>query len=102
MNDLPDNRLLKVDPALGYQESGDIFADASSIIIGSRSFARRAVNVALVQRNWLLGKRIAVEELKGQRAEYGKEVIRMLYLAKALSRATSIALCGSTKPILRF
>lgn len=84
MNDLPDNRLLKVDPALGYQESGDIFADASSIIIGSRSFARRAVNVALVQRNWLLGKRIAVEELKGQRAEYGKEVIRML--SRRLSR----------------
>ena len=30
----------------------------------------------MIQRNWLLGKRIAIEELKGEsRAEYGKEVV---------------------------
>jgi predicted nuclease of restriction endonuclease-like (RecB) superfamily len=37
------------------------------------------VNVSLVQRNWLLGKRIAEEELQGQeRAKYGTEVIKKL------------------------
>ena len=46
------------------------------IIEQSRSYAYRAVNVAMIQRNWLLGKRIAIEELKGEsRAEYGKEVV---------------------------
>ena len=38
-----------------------------------------AVNVAMIQRNWMLGKRIADEELKGEsRAEYGKEVVTKL------------------------
>ena len=56
--------------------SDNIFKDASLIIEQSRSYASRAVNVAMIQRNWLLGKRIAIEELKGEsRAEYGKEVV---------------------------
>lgn len=50
-----------------------------------RSVARRAVNVTLVQRNWLLGKRIAEEELDGEdRADYGAEVIKKL--AKELTK----------------
>ena len=37
------------------------------------------INVALVQRNWLLGRRIAEEELRGgDRAEYGLEIIKTL------------------------
>ena len=56
--------------------SDNIFKDASLIIERSRSYAYRAVNVAMIQRNWLLGKRIAMEELMGEsRAEYGKEVV---------------------------
>ena len=56
--------------------SDNIFKDASLIIEQSRSYAYRAVNVAMIQRNWMLGKRIAIEELKGEnRAEYGKEVV---------------------------
>ncbi|MBR3985348.1 MAG: DUF1016 family protein [Bacteroidaceae bacterium] len=56
--------------------SDNIFKDASLIIEQSRSYAYRAVNVAMIQRNWLLGKRITIEELKGEsRAEYGKEVV---------------------------
>lgn len=43
--------------------SDNIFKDASLIIEQSRSYAYRAVNVAMIQRNWLLGKRIAIEEL---------------------------------------
>ena len=44
-----------------------------------RSFAYRAINVALVQRNWLLGKRIAEEHVDEEgHAEYGKQIIQSL------------------------
>ena len=37
------------------------------------------MNAALVYRNWLLGRRIAEEDLGGRdRAEYGKQVVAML------------------------
>ena len=59
--------------------TGDIFIDAQNIIEQTRNYAYQAVNVAMVQRNWLLGKRIADEELQGEnRAEYGKEIIKKL------------------------
>ena len=59
--------------------TGDIFKDAQNIIEQTRNYAYQAVNVAMVQRNWLLGKRIVDEELQGDnRAEYGKEVIKSL------------------------
>lgn len=59
--------------------TGDIFRDAQNIIEQTRNYAYQAVNVAMVQRNWLLGKRIADEELQGEnRAEYGKEIIKRL------------------------
>ena len=62
-----------------YAGEGDLLSDARVIIDGARSYAYSAVNVALVQRNWLLGKRIAEEILKGtDRAQYGKEVITRL------------------------
>ena len=57
--------------------TNDIFKDIQNIIEQSRKYAYQAVNVAMVQRNWLLGKRIADEELHGEnRANYGKEVIK--------------------------
>ena len=46
--------------------SDNIFNDASRIIEQARNYAYRAVNVAMIQRNWMLGKRIADEELKGE------------------------------------
>lgn len=50
-----------------------------TIIDSARAKAYAAVNVALVERNWLLGKRIAEEELQGEnRAEYGASVIKIL------------------------
>ena len=62
-----------------YSADGTLAADAKSIIDAARSAAYRAVNVALVRRNWLLGRRIAEEVLKGEgRAEYGKQVIMEL------------------------
>ncbi len=64
---------------LKESNTGDIFKDAQHIIEQSRHYAYQAVNVAMVQRNWLLGKRITDEELQGEnRAEYGKEIIKRL------------------------
>ena len=62
-----------------YTHTDDILADARAIIDGAREKAYKAINITLVQRNWLLGQRIAIEELKGEdRAEYGAEVIQRL------------------------
>ena len=64
---------------LQFHKTDDILKDACSIIESSRSAAYKAVNVALIQRNWLIGYRIAEEELKGEkRAEYGAKVIKNL------------------------
>ena len=68
-----DKELLK------FTNTDDIFSDVQYIIEQSRIQAYHAINKALVQRNWLLGKRISDEELHGEnRAEYGKEVIKQL------------------------
>ena len=62
-----------------YKFTGDILRDMREIIEASRRDAYRAVNIALVRRNWLLGRRIAEEEMKGEhRAEYGLEIIKKL------------------------
>ena len=63
----------------GYAPTNDLLKDAKQIIEVSQKAAYRAVNLALVRRNWLLGYRIAQEELKGEgRSEYGTAVIRKL------------------------
>lgn len=63
----------------GYAPTNDLLKDAKQIIEVSQKAAYRAVNLALVQRNWLLGYRIAQEELKGEnRSEYGKGIIKKL------------------------
>lgn len=53
-----------------------LMSDAKIIVSAAKHNAYRAVNLVLVQRNWLLGKRIAEEELRGkERAEYGAQLI---------------------------
>lgn len=70
--------VLKQD-ALQFVCTPDLVNDAKQIISGAQHYAYNAVNVALVQRNWLLGKRIAEEELQGEdRAEYGAALIKHL------------------------
>ena len=62
-----------------YSKTENLLDDAKSIIDCAKEYAVKSVNWALVQRNWLLGERIAQEELKGEnRAEYGKEIIKKL------------------------
>ena len=64
------NELLK------YVKTGSVFED---IIETAQKVAYSAVDLTFVHRNWLLGKRIADEELNGEsRAEYGAEVIKKL------------------------
>ena len=65
--------------SLVYSNTGNILQDMRDIIEVARSNAYQAINVALVKRNWLLGRRIAEEELRGgNRAEYGLEIIKKL------------------------
>ncbi len=64
---------------LSYVKTADIVQDARCIIENSQAIARKAVNSSLVIRNWLLGKRIADEELEGaERAGYGNRTISRL------------------------
>ena len=67
------------DEILKIANSDNIYRDVQYIIERTRNYAYQAVNVAMIQRNWLLGKRIAEEELQGEdRAEYGKEIVKQL------------------------
>ncbi len=67
-----------------FVKTDNILQDMCGIIESSQRAAYQAVNTALVQRNWLLGCRIASEEMQGEdRAKYGAEVIKRL--AKELS-----------------
>lgn len=62
-----------------YKNSGNLLGDVQGIIDSARQEAFRSINIAMVQRNWLLGKRISEEILLGEnRAEYGSEVIKKL------------------------
>ena len=62
-----------------YENGGSLLKDAQGIIEQARQEAYRSVNIAMLQRNWLLGKRISEEILRGEnRAEYGREVIKKL------------------------
>lgn len=72
--------VLTVSESIAISGTGNILDDAKAIIDASQVAARTAVNVALVQRNWLLGKRIAEEELRGgsRRETYGREIVQML------------------------
>ena len=48
-----------LDLDIAYRSGGTLAADLGSIIEQAKSVACRAVDVARVYRNWLLGKRIA-------------------------------------------
>ena len=67
-----------------FVKTDDILKDMCGIIESSQKAAHQAVNTLLIQRNWLLGYRIASEEMQGEdRAKYGAEIIKKL--AKELS-----------------
>ena len=62
-----------------YQKTDNVLKDVCSIIESARNYAYQSVNIALLERNWLIGYRIAEEELKGEdRALYGTELLKKL------------------------
>ena len=62
-----------------YKLTNSIYDDICNIIEDSQQVAFHSVNVVLVLRNWLLGKRISEEELRGRdRAEYGTKLVDSL------------------------
>lgn len=62
-----------------YQNTDNVVEDICSIIESARNYAYQSVNIALVERNWYIGYRIAEEELKGEnRADYGTEILKKL------------------------
>lgn len=72
--DLDQNNIMN-----NFVKTDDILKDMCSIIESSQKAAYQAVNTALVRRNWLLGYRIASEEMQGEeRAKYGAEIIKKL------------------------
>lgn len=74
MGNVMANEILK------YVKTNNMFDDACEIIDVAQKVAYRAVSLSLVQRNWLLGKRIAEDESPGEnRSEsYGKETMKKL------------------------
>lgn len=64
---------------INYKKTDNILSDMQNIIETSQKAAHSAVNTFLVQRNWLIGYRIAEEELgNSERAEYGLNVMKNL------------------------
>ena len=71
-NDLSELRIKLI-------ESDNITNDVMNIINESKRVAFKAIDITLLQRNWLIGKRIYDEEMKDIRKEnYGKEIINEL------------------------
>lgn len=62
-----------------FSKTDDIVKDMRKIIETSRNTAYKAVNTVLLQRNWMIGYRIAEEGFQGaDRAEYGASIIEKL------------------------
>ena len=62
-----------------YQKSENILSDIQNMIEVSQRQAYHAVDTILSQRNWLIGYRIAEEEIDGSdRAVYGANIIKKL------------------------
>ena len=56
-----------------------LLSEIREIVAQARSWAYSAVNTAMVQAYWLIGKRIVEEEQHGQeRAQYGRQIVKTL------------------------
>lgn len=77
-----ENKLIDVDQNNimdNFVKTDDILKDMCGIVESSQKAAHLAVNTTLIRRNWLLGYRIASEEMQGEgRAKYGAEIIKKL------------------------
>lgn len=65
--------------SIEFANTNDILQDTCTIIDNAKAVAYTSVNAVLVERNWLIGKRIAEEEMKGEkRAQYGAQIMKQL------------------------
>lgn len=63
-------------------DASNIISDIKSIVAQSRRQAYAAVNQAMVNAYWQIGKRIVEEEQQGkERADYGKQLLKQLSAA---------------------
>lgn len=69
-----DNQILTVDESI----TSNIYNDIIKVITDSYNVANKTVNYLLVQRNYLIGKRIAEEVLTNKKDDYGKQLIKEL------------------------
>lgn len=61
---------------LPYTKTDDVLKDSRQIIDAAQKKAYQTVNILLVERNWLLGKRISEEFMSGSGQDrYGKQII---------------------------
>ena len=58
--------------------SRGLLADIRHVIDDARQAVAATANAALTMLHWRIGKRIDTEILKGERAEYGKEILATL------------------------
>jgi predicted nuclease of restriction endonuclease-like (RecB) superfamily len=56
-------------------EEPTLLNDVRQLIVEARARVASAVNTTLTRLNWLVGKRVGQEILKGERAEYGEEIL---------------------------
>ena len=84
-----------------YENTNDFVEDVCLIINSAQKYAHTSVNRVLVERNWLIGYRIAEEELKGKnRADYGKNIIIKLSKELVKKYGTKIKFSAGIKPIV--
>ena len=72
------NEIEKNNQIVATASRQSLIQDACTIIDQAQATAYRQVNETLIKRNWLLGLRIQHEVLRDKRAEYGKQVIKLL------------------------
>ena len=60
------------------KNNSELLQDLRTLIEESRSTVATAVNATLTMLYWQIGKRINEEILKGERAEYGKQIVHAL------------------------
>ena len=60
------------------QSTGDLAADVRSMIAQTRDGVALTVNAGMTLLYWRIGKRIQLEVLQNERAEYGKEIVSTL------------------------
>lgn len=66
------------DNIIPEEKNEQLYAAISSVLLQARQAVYRAVNFAMVTAYWEIGRLITEDELKCERAEYGKQVLKNL------------------------